>query len=112
MRVRCGKAASALLQGRGRPCHIVSHKQRDGDGRAGTKPEDIAGLLFAQLAACAAVAAEVEDVDGVELLLQRLAEAVHRARVEPSGVGDERDDSLAALKSVRRPAERLYVAVV
>ena len=90
----------------------IPDQQRDGDGRAGTGTENLAALLSRQLTARSLIAAEVEDIDGIELLLQRLAEAVHRARVEPSGVGDERDNSLAAFKSVRRPAERLYVAVV
>ena len=88
------------------------HEKRDGDGRAGTRAENLTALLSRQFSACTLIAAKVEHVDGIELFLQSLTEAVHRACVKPSGVGDERDDSFAALQPIRRPAERLDVAVV
>ena len=69
-------------------------------------------LFPRQFTARALVAAKIEDIDEIELLLQGCTEAVHRACVQPSGVGDERDNSFAAFQPIRRPAGRLDVAVI
>lgn len=89
-----------------------AHEERDGNRDARTRTENLAAFLTRKFPARTLIAAQVEDVDGIELVLQRGAEAVHRARVEPPRVGDERDDSLAVRQAVGRPAERLDVGIV
>ena len=89
----------------------VLDEEGDGDGRSAAAAEDLAAFLARLLAGGALVAAQVVDVDGRELVGERLAHAVGGVAVEPAAVGDEGDDAPVP-DPQRGPPDRADVGVV
>ena len=88
-------------------------QNRNSNRSAGAQTEDITGLFAADFTACAAVAAQVEDIDGRKFAFEAFAHAVEPVGIEPCPVGDKADDTaLLFVKSVRSPAESLDITVV
>ncbi len=97
-----------------RRCARIANQQGDGDGVAAAGPEDLAAFLSALLATGPLIAAEIEDVDVMELVGEGVADAVGGVAVDPSAIGDEADDPTVRRFSypVARPPERTHVGVV
>ena len=94
-------------------CLRLLDQNRNGNRGAGAQTEDIAGLFAADFTACAAVAAQIEDIDGRKFACEAFAHTGLCIAVEPVTVGDKADDAaLLFVEPVRSPAEGLDIAVV
>lgn len=88
-------------------------QNRNGNRGARAQTENITGLFAADFTACAAVAAQIEDIDSRKFAFEAFAHAVESVGIEPCAVGDEADDTaLLFVEPVRRPAEGLDITVV
>lgn len=85
----------------------------DGNGRAAAKTKDVPGFLAANFSRRAAVAAQIEDIDGAELRLKAFAETVHSVAVQPVAIGNKGNDTAVLfVQPVRCPAEGLDIGIV
>ena len=88
-----------------------ANEKQNGNGAAAAGVEDRAALAAGDFALGVLVAAEVVDVDVAVFVSQTQADAVGGVAVDPSAVGDERDDTLVS-DAVGGPPECAQIGVV
>ena len=74
-------------------CLRFLDQNRNGNRGTGAQTEYIAGLFATDFTACAAVAAQIEDIDGRKFACEAFAHTVEPVGIEPCAVGDKADDA-------------------